>query len=173
MVSLHVFARFSRPTAKLLFSGNAVIAPYRGITSFQFRLTNGRNNQLIELAAKVLFTRLEGEPGKKTRRFYPLTLERNNVVFFPLSWTIVHPIDEQSPLYRLTEHDLYAADAEFLILLTGTDETFSQTVHARTSYKAQEIVWNAKFANIYNKSDHNEPITIDIGRLNTIEPVNG
>src|SRR5262249_47899192 len=103
-----IFARFSRPTAKILFSQSAIVSPYQGITAFEFRIANARSNQIIELEAKVLFTRMnaKGEPqGKVGRQFHELALERRRVAFFPLSWTIVHPIDEQSPLYGLTEVD--------------------------------------------------------------------
>lgn len=166
-----IFARFSRPTANILFSEHALVSPYRGISAFEFRLTNARSNQIIELAAKVLFARFEDNDGKMIRRFYPLTLERDKVTFFPLSWTIVHPIDEQSPLYGLTHDDLSKANAEFLILLTGIDETFSQNVHTRSSYKADEIVWNARFADIYNRASDTETLTIDVKRLDLIERI--
>ena len=164
-----LFARFSRPNARIIFSQSAIIAPYQGITAFEFRIANARSNQIIELAAQVLFSRLEKSDGKSVRRFYPLALERDKVTFFPLSWTIVHPIDETSPLSGLRHEDLRASDAEFLILLSGIDETFSQTVHTRSSYKADEIVWNAKFANVFNRRADNQPITIAIDRLHQVE----
>ena len=164
-----IFARFSRPTTNILFSEHALIAPYRGITAFEFRLTNARSSQIIELAAKVLLARFEDDNGKKIRRFYPLTLEREKVTFFPLSWTIVHPIDDQSPLFGLTHDDLSKANSEFLILLTGIDETFSQTVHTRSSYEADEILWNARFADIYNRDSDEQTLTIDVKRLDMIE----
>jgi inward rectifier potassium channel len=166
-----IFARFSRPTAKILFSHSAVIAPYRGTTAFEFRIANARRNQLIELEAKVLFSRIEDSQAKTGRQFHELVLERRKVAFFPLSWTIVHPIDEQSPLCGLSEEDLQRGHAEFLVLLTGIDETFSQTVHARSSYRADEIVWNAKFANIFNRPQGSERLAIDVGRLHDIERV--
>lgn len=164
-----IFARFSRPTAKILFSQHAIIAPYSGVTAFEFRLTNARKNQIIELGAKVLFARFEEQNGKSIRRFYPMTLEREQVTFFPLSWTIVHPIDEQSPLYGMTHGDLLKSNAEFLILLTGIDETFSQTVHTRSSYTADELVWNARFRDIYNRAVDSQTLTIDVRRLDLIE----
>ena len=166
-----LFARFSRPTARILFSDTAVIAPYRGMTAFEFRVANRRSNQIIELEAKVLYSRMERSEGTDVRRFYELALERRRVTFFPLSWTIVHPIDGSSPLHGLTDNDLRESDAEFLILLTGIDETFSQTVHARSSYKAHEIVWNAKFTNIFNRSTGDGPLTIDVGRIHSIEKI--
>lgn len=166
-----VFARFARPTAKVIFSSRAVVAPYREMTAFMFRVTNGRRSQLIELQATVLFARFEEVEGRRLRRFYPLKLERDRVVFFPLSWTIVHPIDEESPLRGLTYDDLQNSEAEFLVLFKGTDETFSQGVHTRSSYKAHEVVWNARFSDIYNRSASSQLLTVDIRRLHDIERV--
>ena len=165
-----VFARFARPVAKVVFSDVAVVAPYRDITGLMFRIVNGRNNQLIEIQAKVLFARFVTEDGRRVRRFDILELERRSVVFFPLTWTVVHPIDERSPLYRLTESDLHAGDAEILILLAATDETFAQTVHARSSYKPEQIVFGHKFVSIYNTPHPDEPLSIDVRRLSKIEP---
>ena len=160
-----LFARFSRPTAQIVFSDRAVIAPYRNITGLMFRLTNGRANQLIELEAKVLFTRMEGD----SRRYDQLELERKRLVFFPLSWTIVHPIDEKSPLYGMTREDLVEKDAEVLVLLSGIDETFSMTVHARTSYKPAEVVFGQRFVNIYNPVREDGTVSIDVRKLGATE----
>lgn len=164
-----LFARFSRPIAAIIYSQTAVIAPYGDGTAFEFRITNARNNQLLELEAKVLFARFEGENGKRIRRFYQLDLERNRVSFFPLSWTIVHPITESSPIYGLTIDDLRESEAEFLILLVAIDETFSQTVHSRSSYRHDELVWNAKFANVFNRPSASGNLTVDVRRLHHIE----
>lgn len=164
-----VFARFARPTARVVFSDVAVVAPYRNITAFMFRLVNGRSNQLIEVKANVMFSRFKYEDGKRVRRFDSLELERRSVAFFPLTWTVVHPIDEDSPMFAMTEADLRAADAEFLILLTATDETFATVVHQRSSYKPDEIRFGYKFANIYLKIKPGEPLSIDVRRLSKIE----
>jgi inward rectifier potassium channel len=164
-----IFARFSRPNAQIRFSNVAVIAPYRGITAFEFRIANERSSQIVQLEAKVLFTRFEPRGGVETRQFYDLELERRRVVFFPLAWTIVHPIDAHSPLYGLSRADLLASDAEVLVLLTGFDETFSQTVHTRSSYKASEIIWNARFRNMFNPPTLNGILSIDMGKLHHIE----
>ena len=161
-----IFARFSRPTAAIVFSERAVIAPYRNITGFMFRLTNGRANQLIELEAKVLFSRMDGD----SRRYDQLDLERTRVVFFPMSWTIVHPIDEKSPMWGLTRDDLVEKDAELLVLLSGVDETFSTTVHARTSYKPHEIAVGERFVNIYNPVRQDGTVSIDVRKLGETEP---
>jgi inward rectifier potassium channel len=166
-----LFARFARPTARILFSNRAVIAPYRDRTALMFRLTNGRSNQLIDLQATVLYTRFEGRSGARQRTYDQLKLERTRVTFFPLSWTVVHPIDPTSPLFGLTQADLESRDAEILILLSGIDETFAQTVHARTSYKPNEIVVGAKFRNMYNPLARDGTEGIDVGKLHDIEPV--
>jgi len=111
--------------------------------------------------------------GNRIRKYHQLKLEREKVVFFPLSWTIVHPIDEQSPMRGLTRDDLIASDAEFLILLTGIDETFSQTVHARSSYRAEEIMWDARFTNVYVYDQHGHILGVDMDRFHAIERPQG
>jgi inward rectifier potassium channel len=163
-----LFARFSRPTARILFSKHAIIAPYRGITAFEFRVANARKNELVQVEARVMLTRFKRD-GRGNREFIPLKLERDRVTFFPLAWTIVHPIDETSPLYGQTDEDLIADDAELLVLFSGIDETFAQTVHTRSSYKAQEIVWGARFTNVFNPPKPNGVLSIDIGHLHRIE----
>jgi inward rectifier potassium channel len=166
-----IFARFSRPTAKILFSQAAVIAPYNANSAFEFRIINARNNQLIEVSARVLLSKFENVNGSRVRKYYQLPLEREKVVFFPLSWTIVHPIDEKSPIHGCTHEELIASDAEFLILLTGIDETFSQTVHARSSYRAEELVWGAKFGNIFIQDEHGLITGVDMERFHATERV--
>ena len=165
-----VFARFARPTAKIIFSDVAVIAPYRGIEGLMFRLVNGRNSQLLEVKVQVLFARFVNENGTNVRRFDFLELERKDVTFFPLAWTVVHPIDDGSPLKGLTQADMERTDAEFLILLSATDETFAQIVHTRSSYKPVDIHYGHKFVNIYNNVGTGETISIDIRKLSAIEP---
>lgn len=164
-----VFARFARPTARIIFSDVAVIAPYRGIEGLMFRFVNGRSSQLIDVTIKVLFARFVNDNGRTVRRFDFLDLERNNVTFLPLALTVVHPITENSPMKGLTQEDLIATDAELLILITATDETFAQVVHTRSSYKPHEIRCGYKFANIYNEVQDGEPISINIRKLSAIE----
>ncbi|MGH9899661.1 MAG: ion channel [Pyrinomonadaceae bacterium] len=164
-----LFARFSRPTAKILFSQHAIIAPYNQGTAFEFRILNARKNQLIEVAAKVLFARFENENGRLVRKFNLLNLEREKVTFLPLHWTIVHPIDEESPIYGLTEKEFYESGVEFVILLTAIDETFSQSVYARSSYYGDEVIWNAKFSDIFDRPPGATRVMIDVTRLHAIE----
>jgi inward rectifier potassium channel len=163
-----LFARVSRPNARIIFSRSAIVAPYHGIKALEFRIANERRNELINVQARVVLTRLEGTgPGKK-RKFYNLKLERHEVIFFPLSWTIVHPITEESPLYGTTEEKFRDSDPELMILLTGTDETFSQLVHARTSYKAEEVDWGVKFADIF-ETRKDGVMSVDLERIHEVE----
>ncbi len=166
-----VFARFARPTAKILFSKNALVAPYRGERGLMFRIANQRSTQIIELEATVAFSRMVEEDGLRIRRFYPLALERQKVVFFPLAWTIVHPINRDSPFYDLTGEECLRSDAELLVLLKGIDETFSQTVHARSSYTAEEILWSSKFSDLHLREGEHI-VGIDLGRLSDFEAAN-
>jgi inward rectifier potassium channel len=166
-----LFARFVRPRASILFSHRAVVAPYGTGRALQFRIANRHRNEIIELEAQVIFSAMEpdGRAGA-VRRYTPLTLERNKVTFFPLSWTIVHPIDEKSPLAGKASADLEGAQAEILILLSGIDETFEQTVHARSSYRVDEIVWNARFRSMFLPTDQRNGVSVDVSTLHEIEP---
>lgn len=166
-----VFARFARPTARILFSRQAVIAPYRGGRAFEFRMMNLRSSQLVQLAAQVTLSWIELRDGRPFRNYYLLPLERSGVAFFPLTWTVVHPIDEASPLHSATPERLAAQRAEFIVLLSAFDETFSQTVHTRSSYSFEEIVWGARFANVFNHDDPRQVISVDASRLHEIERV--
>ncbi len=168
-----VFARFARPTAQIMFSDRALIAPYGDKTAFMFRIVNQRSNQLVELEAKVLLARRKKD-GKHAadREFIPLKLERERVVFFPLSWTIVHPIDDFSPLRNMSKEELTSRAAEFLVLLNGFDETFSQTVHTRSSYTGEEIVCGAKFRTMFT-TDENGDFAVDIRKLHEFDIVSG
>lgn len=160
-----LYSRFSRPVAKILYSDKALIAPFKDITGFQFRIANIRSDhQMVDVEAEVMFSKIENNK----RRFYELKLEYSKINFFSLSWTINHPIDEDSPLYGLTTEDLRISDAEFLILLKGFDDAFAQIVHSRSSYKYDEITWNAKFINIFVTSPEGVP-TIELDKISEYE----
>jgi inward rectifier potassium channel len=165
-----VFARFSRPTAHIIYSQQGVIAPYGGSTAFMFRIMNGRDNELVEVQATITLGRFENNGGLRQRKFYPLELERRKVAFFPLNWTIVHAIDDKSPLWGWDEKMLLESESEFLILLTAIDDTFAQTVHNRGSYTAAEIVWGAKFVPLVDETPEGEP-SVRIERFHDYERV--
>ena len=144
-----IFARFSRPTARVIFSRVAVIAPYDGVPTLMFRAANQRRNQILEAQVSVSLLRDETTAeGGYIRRFHDMALARARTPMFSLTWTVMHPIDKASPLHGATAESLKAEKAEIVIGLIGLDGTFSQTVHARHSYVADEIVWNRQFADV-------------------------
>jgi inward rectifier potassium channel len=165
-----LFARFTRPTAAVLFSDRAVVAPYNEGQALMFRIVNRRRNEIIQLEAQVLLSAMEPDGrGGAVRRYTALALERNKVTFFPLSWTIVHPIDGASPMTGRTREELERAEAEILVLLTGVDEALEQTVHARSSYRADEIVWNARFRSMFLTAASGDRVSVDVSRVHEIE----
>ncbi len=167
-----LFARFTRPTAAVLFSNRAVIAPYNDGEALMFRIVNRRRNEIVQLEAQVLFSAMAAsERGGMTRQYVALPLERNKVVFFPLSWTVVHPIDGSSPLAGLTRERMEQSQGEILVLLTGIDEALEQTVHARSSYRADEIVWKARFRSMFLETETASRVAVDISRVHDIEPL--
>jgi len=165
-----LFGRVSRPSARLRFSHRMLVAPYREGTSLQFRIVNQRPNVLMELEASMLLMTVEGPQGEATRRYHRLTLERDKVYFLPLTWTIVHPIDDSSPLRGMSATDLENLQAEFLILIKGYDDTFSQTVHRRFSYRYDELVWGAKFTSAFN-IDSAGDVILDIDEVGSFARV--
>lgn len=147
-----MFARFARPTARVLFSNNAIITVQDGLPTLMLRAANQRHNQVIEGQVRMTLVRnVITQEGEYMRRFYDMRLVRSQTPVFVLTWTIMHQIDADSPLYGLTGDDLAEVEAEIVITLTGLDETFAQTIHARHSYLASEIVWNVRFANILSR----------------------
>jgi inward rectifier potassium channel len=166
-----VFARFSRPTAAMIYSRYALIAPYQDGHGFMFRCANERSNQLIEARARLIYSRIELRNGNRVREFSVLPLEFDRVAFLALSWTIVHPITRSSPLYGRTARDLINNEAEFLVLLSAIDETFSQTVHSRTSYRGDEIVWNARFRPMFVETPEEGITGMDLSLIHDFEPV--
>jgi inward rectifier potassium channel len=141
-----LFGRVSRPSAKIGFSESMVIAPYQDGSALEFRVANRRSNSLVELDARLVMMRVQTEDGVPKREYDMLRLERPNVIFLPLTWTVVHPIDQDSPLFGKTAEDLRELQVEFLILIKAYDDTFSQVVLARRSYRHDEVVWGRRFA---------------------------
>jgi inward rectifier potassium channel len=154
----------------VLFSRHAIVAPYNDGQALMFRIANRRRNEIIQLEAQVLFSAMEPDGrGGTTRRYTALPLERNKVTFFPLSWTVVHPLTSDSPLAGQTGESLARNQAELLVLLSGVDEALEQSVHARSSYRADEIVWNARFQSMFLESDSRSRVAVDISRIHEIE----
>ncbi|MDA9555372.1 ion channel [Pelobium sp.] len=159
-----LYGRFSRPTAKICYSEKMLVAPYKDGEGLMFRLANLRSNQLIELEITVMISINATENGKTIRRFAQLDLERKAINLLTLSWTVVHPITEDSPIYGLKLQDLIDGQAEFLVMLKAFDDAFAQTVQSRTSYKAEEVVYNAKFDTII-QPDEDGVFAIDMSKV--------
>lgn len=152
-----LYGRFSRPVARILFSKKAIIAPFREGKAFQFRIANKmRNSQITDMSCRVTVAKIEIENGVPIRRFRPIELEIPNIIFFPMAWTINHPIDENSPLYGMTEQEIKEADVEFLISLNGFDDTFSQNVSSRYSYTHEELIYGAKWVSLFNQNERGQ-----------------
>lgn len=157
-------ARASKPSASIGYSANALIAPYQNGSGVMFRVANQRSNNLMEMEAQVMLMTVAGTPQKPERKFELLNLERSGILFFALTWTVVHPIDEASPFYGKTAEDLARIQAELIILIKGFDETFSQTVHSRYSYRYDEFVWGAKFDSAF-AVDPSGDLILELNRL--------
>ena len=148
-----VFARFSLPKARVMFSRVAVVAPHNGIPTLMFRVANERQSWILEAEVNVnLVTSEITEEGQAMRRFYKLPLFRNQSSLFALTWTVMHPIHESSPLYGVTLEEMVEKEMEIIITITGIDQTVSENIHAHYSYIPTEILWNHKFADILSKT---------------------
>lgn len=171
LISGLLYGRFSRPKARIVFSEQMLVAPYRDGFGLMFRMGNARKSELIETEAQlILMVNQRDEAGEISRRFYALTLEIKKVSFFSLSWTIVHPLDEQSPLAGFSQQDFLDANVEILVLVKGTDETNHQLAHARRSYFGDEIVWNARFRPVIARNRKGLPkvLTREIGAYEVV-----
>jgi inward rectifier potassium channel len=165
-----LFARFSRPNAKLLFSDRMVVAPYREGQSLQFRIANQRTNVLTDVLADMMLMTVEQDAtGQLRRNFVELKLERKKIFFLALTWTVVHPIDETSPLAGKSAADLDRLQAEVLILIRGYDDSFTQVVNTRYSYRWEEIEWSARFVPAFDVSPAGHMV-LDLGRIGATAP---
>jgi len=164
-----MYGRFSRPSAKIIYSKNMLVAPYReNKRGLMFRLANKRRNILVDLSLEITFSYNEVVDGKTVRRFYPLELERKSVSILTMNWTVVHDIDENSPMKDFTYDDLVSAEAGFVIILRLFDDAFAQVVNSRTSYTVDDIVWGAKFNPMFTRNNDGQ-IVLDLGKMDSIE----
>lgn len=165
-----LYGRFSKPKAKLIFSDNVLYAPFNDGNALMLRLANSKESQIIDVVADVFFTYIENENGESKRKYFNLPLEISKINILATSWTLVHPLDKDSPIAHFIKEDYLNKEAEILIQLQGFDVTYNQMVNTRTSYKAEELIWGAKFKRIFN-SDINGVPTIDLNELSTFEKV--
>jgi inward rectifier potassium channel len=146
-----VFARVSRPTARIMFSDIAVVAPFDGVPSLMFRAANRRQNLVLEAEVTVSLVRnLTTAEGVNMRRFQDLPVVRARTPMFILTWQVIHPIDEASPLWGATARSLLEEQAEIVVVMKGADETFASTIHARASYTPDQLRWGRQLANIFS-----------------------
>jgi len=165
------YGRFSRPQAFLKFSDHALISPYKDGIALMFRMAPYKNNSLSEAEVKLTAAMQIDEAGKRMNKFYPLSLEISKVNALTLSWTIVHPIDEGSPLSNLNQDEMNNASLEILVFVKAFDEVFSNTVMTRNSYTANEIIWGGKFKIMYHPNADRSKTILDLDLLNAYDKI--
>ena len=166
-----MFARFSRPTARVLFSKVAVVAPHNGVPTLTLRLANERRNQILEAQVSMTLVRDERTAeGEWMRRFYDLRLARHRSPIFAMTFTVMHTIDQTSPLCNTTPSSLAAESAEIVVTVTGIDEITVQAVHARSSYLAHEVLWDRRFADVFTETE-NGRLAIDYRLFHETQPI--
>jgi len=158
-----LYGRFSKPQTRLLYSKNALVSPFKDASALMYRIANQRPNQLIECEAQLLMSYID--PDTNIRRYIQLSLEISKVSALALSWTVVHPINNDSPLNGLTEADLEEMDCEFVCLFKAFDETYAQTVYNRHSYHASEMVWGAKFNMMYKRAPNGKATLLELDKI--------
>ena len=170
-VTAVLFARFSRPSARVVFSRVAVVAPFNGVPTLQFRAANQRGNQVLDASVRVTVARqFRSLEGIVMRRFEELKLVRERTSLFALSWTIMHPIDEHSPLYGADSTMLYDDQMEIVVLLSGTDETLADVIYARYAYGPDDIVWGHRFVDVLSMTPQGLRM-VDLTKFHDTEPM--
>jgi len=168
-----VFAKFSRPTARVRFSAVAVVTPFDGVPSLLFRMGNERGNQIAEAAVHLVLVREERTAeGEVVRRLHELRLRRDRSAFFALTWTVVHPITPDSPLYGVTPEAFAASGSDLIVALTGWDDAFAQTVHVRHAYGAGQVRWGERFEDVLTTLPDGRP-AIDYRLFDRTRPPGG
>ncbi len=167
-----IYGRFAKPRSYLAFSEKALISPYQDKTALMFRFVTYKDNHtLTNVEIKVNIALRVEENGKATYNFYDLALERYKVDNLPMNWTVVHAIDENSPIYGFSPDDIAASDAELYVLITAFDEVYSSVVLQRTSYTYQEMKFNAKFVPMYRESEDGMTTVLELHKLNEIREI--
>jgi inward rectifier potassium channel len=165
-----LYGRFAIPKAYIRFSDFAVVAPYENINGLMFRMVPFKNSHISDAEVKLSLSMVEDVNGKPTTQFYQLPVEIERINSLVLSWTVVHPINENSPLYGLTADEVTNSKAELLVFLRGFDETFSNTVISRTSYRFDEWKFGQKFIPMYQYSEEKEATVIEVSKLSSTRP---
>ncbi|WP_276134406.1 ion channel [Polluticoccus soli] len=166
-----LYGRFTRPKAYIMFSRNLLVAPHKGQRAIMVRLATYKDNHLTDVEAQVTLSMYTGVDDKKVRQFFGLPLEIKKINSLALSWTLVHLIDEESPLYGVSYEDMRDADLEFLYHIKGFDDHFSNTVQQRTSYVFSEIAYGAKFTPAFHRSGDSTTTILELDRLSEYKDV--
>ena len=162
-----IYGRFSKPKSYLIFSDHALVAPYQDKTALMFRFASYKDNHILtNVEIKVNVGMQVEEHNKNVYKYYDLNLERSRVDSLPMNWTVVHPIDENSPFSGFTLEDMKAADVELYVLVRGFDDVYSNVVLQRTSYTYDEIIFNRKFKHMYRESDNGKTTILELHKLN-------
>ncbi len=166
-----IYGRFSRPRAYLLFSPNILVSPYKDGKALMLRVATYKNNHLTDVDAQLTLAMHVNEDGKIVTRFYPLKLEIQKVNSLALSWTIVHAINEESPLYNYTQEDVVNTKMEVIVIIKAFDDHFSNTVQQRTSYTYQQLIYGARFLPMFNRAADGEYTLLELDKINALEMV--
>jgi inward rectifier potassium channel len=166
-----IFARFSRPTARILFSRVAVIAPFDGVPTLMFRAANQRGNTILEAEVSVSWSFLTTtREGSVMRRFQELRLAKSRSPLFALSWLVMHPIDPTSPLWKTSRETWAACESQLVVVISGNDESFSQRIFARHTYQTDEILWDQAFVDILKPGPDGQ-LVVDYTHFHDVSPV--
>lgn len=164
-----MWGRFSRPKAYIRYSRNAIVAPFREGIALMFRMVPFTRNYLVNVEVKVTLAMQVQEDGQTKNRFFNMPLDIAKANTMTANWTLVHIINEDSPIYGLTKEDLSNAHAEMLVFVQGFDESFSNTVISRTSYTYEEFVYGAKFLPMYHPSEDGMKTILHLDQLDAYE----
>jgi inward rectifier potassium channel len=168
-----LFAKFARPTARVLFSNAAVVRSWEGVPSLMFRMANARSSNIVEVHVGAMLLRTERTAeGDEMRRLHDLRLLRSQSAIFNLTWTAVHPIDQASPLFGWDAAGLAASDAVIVVSLAGYDENLASTIHARHTYTANDVLFGHRLVNVLGLGPTGER-TVDYGKFHDTEPEEG
>jgi inward rectifier potassium channel len=167
-----IYGRFAKPRPHIAFSDHALIAPYQDKTALMFRIASYKDNHnLTDAEIRVNLALQEYDNGKASYKFYQLALERNKVDTLMMNWTVVHPIDENSPLLGLAQEDYKSSDVEVYVQVKGFDDVYSTTVIQRTSYTCEEIIFNAKFVPMFHESEDGRTTILELDKLSSYRVV--
>ncbi len=164
-----LYGRFSKPTAHIRFSENALIAPFQNGRALMLRMAPFKNTNLLDAEAKITLALVLEENGIRKNQFFPLKLEFEKIAALSLSWTLVHPINEESPLFKFSEEDFKNTKGEIIVYMKAFDEMFSSNVSVRTSYSFNELIYGAKFQLMYHTNIDSSKTILELDKINSFD----